>query len=63
MTQALIAHHGEKGRLLECVIALEAGDFDSARSVLYCSGELYLEVIAWADAVAESLFLEARAAA
>ena len=28
MSQALIAHNGDKGRLLECVIALENGDFD-----------------------------------
>jgi c-di-GMP phosphodiesterase len=63
MTQALIAHHGDKGRVLECVIALETGDFDRARSVLYCSGQLYLEALAWADAVSESLFAEARAAA
>ncbi len=63
VSQALIAHHGDKGRLLECVIALESGDFDRARSVLYCSGELYLEAVAWADAVSESLFPEAEAAA
>ena len=63
MSQALIAHHGEKGRLLECVIALETGDFDRARAVLHCSGELYLEAVAWADAVSESLFPEAEAAA
>ena len=63
MTQALIAHHGDKGRLLECVIALETGDFEQARSVLYCSGQLYLDAIGWADAVAESLFQEPRAAA
>jgi c-di-GMP phosphodiesterase len=64
MTQALIAHHGEKGRLLDCVIALENGDFERARSVLYCSGELYLESIGWADMVSASLFAgEAEAAA
>ena len=63
MSQALIAHHGDKGRLLECVIALETGDFERARSVLYSSGQLYLEAIAWADSVAESLFQEVRAAA
>jgi hypothetical protein len=55
--------HGDKGRLLECLIAPETGDFDRARLVLYCSGQLYLEAIAWADAVPESLFAEARAAA
>jgi EAL and modified HD-GYP domain-containing signal transduction protein len=63
MTQALVAHRGDKGTLLECVIALEMGDFDRARSILYCSGQLYLEAIAWADAVSETLFAEARAAA
>jgi EAL and modified HD-GYP domain-containing signal transduction protein len=63
MTQALISHHGDKGRLLECVIALETGDFERARSILYCSGQLYLDAIAWADAVSDSLFSEAPAAA
>ena len=55
MVQALIARRGEKGRLLDCVVALEAGDFESARSVLYCSGELYLDAVRWADAVAFTL--------
>ena len=63
VSQALVAHHGDKGRLLECVIALESGDFDGARSVLYCSGELYVEAVGWADTVAESLFPQAGAAA
>ena len=59
MIQALIARRGEKGRLLDCVIALEAGDFESARSVLYCSGELYLDAVGWADAVAVTLLSDA----
>jgi EAL and modified HD-GYP domain-containing signal transduction protein len=62
MIQALIARRGERGRLLDCVVALEAGDFESARSVLYCSGELYLEAAAWADAAAGTLFTQARLA-
>ena len=63
MSQALIAHRGEKGQLLGCVAALETGDFDRARSILPGSGELYLESLAWADAAANSLFDPPRAIA
>ena len=63
MSQALIAHRGEKGRLLDCVTALETGDFDLAHSIHHDSGELHLESLAWADAANDSLFDQPRAAA
>ncbi|HWE11253.1 MAG TPA: HDOD domain-containing protein [Solirubrobacteraceae bacterium] len=46
---ALTTHHGEKGRLLECVAALERGDFDGARSIVPNAGELYLAAVGWAN--------------
>ncbi|HUO69899.1 MAG TPA: HDOD domain-containing protein [Solirubrobacteraceae bacterium] len=63
MSEALIAHAGDKGRLLDCVAALERGDFDLAQSILHGSGELYLDSLTWADAAADSLFDQPRAAA
>jgi len=63
MSQALIAHQGDKGRLLDCVVALESGDFELAHSIHHGSGELYLESLTWADAAANTLFDQPRAAA
>jgi len=63
MSQALISHSGEKGRLLECVTALERGDFELAHSILHGSGELYLDSLTWADAAANMLFDPPQAAA
>ena len=63
ISSALIAHRGEKGRLLDCVIALEAGDFDLAHSIHHDSGKLHIESLAWADAANDSLFDQPTAAA
>jgi EAL and modified HD-GYP domain-containing signal transduction protein len=55
MRQALILHDGEMGRLLECVMALEAGSFDYAEAILPGSGQLYLEALSWTNDAAGQL--------
>jgi c-di-GMP phosphodiesterase len=56
MRYALIAHSGEMGRLLDCVTALEAGDFDRAQALVPGCGQLYVESIIWANDAADPLF-------
>ena len=63
MRQALIAHDGDKGLLLECVGALEAADFERAQLIVPRAGELYLESLIWAGDAAGPLFAELDAAA
>jgi EAL and modified HD-GYP domain-containing signal transduction protein len=63
MREALITHRGEKGRLLECVTALETGDFDQAEAIIPPAGELYLDALGWANQAADPLFAPAPAAA
>jgi c-di-GMP phosphodiesterase len=53
MREALTTRRGDKGCLLECVSALEQGDFDTAGSIMPNAGEHYLASVAWAnDAIA-----------
>jgi c-di-GMP phosphodiesterase len=61
MRAALIDHVGEQGRLLECVGALEAADFDRAQSIVPNSGELYLQSLVWANEAAAALFEQTQA--
>jgi EAL and modified HD-GYP domain-containing signal transduction protein len=63
MRAALIDHAGEQGRLLECVGALEAADFDRAQSIVPDAGELYLESMVWANDAAQALFDQAASVA
>jgi c-di-GMP phosphodiesterase len=56
MRDALITHHGKAGRLLDCVIALEAGEFQQAQAILPNAGELYLDALTWANHAADPLF-------
>jgi c-di-GMP phosphodiesterase len=56
MRDALIAHDGDKGRLLTAVTALEAGDFDLAQEVVPAAGAFYLEALVWANEAANPLF-------
>ena len=56
MRQALIDRQGPKGRLLDCVSAIEAGEFDRAQALIRGSGDLYLEALKWATEAADSLF-------
>ncbi len=56
MREALVDHKGRKGAMLECLNALENGDFDKAEGILPTAGELYVSALAWADDAAEPLF-------
>ena len=58
MRDALIHRSGPMGQLLECVTALEAGDY-AAASMLARTDELYLTAVIWANTAAESLFAAA----
>ena len=49
MRQALIFHDGEMGRLLECVMALEAGSFEYAEAILPGAGQLYIDAMSWTN--------------
>jgi c-di-GMP phosphodiesterase len=63
MRDALVDRKGEKGALLDCVTALEAGDFDRAQRLVRGAGELYVEALMWADEAAGALFEQPAAAA
>ncbi|MGO9792448.1 MAG: EAL and HDOD domain-containing protein [Solirubrobacteraceae bacterium] len=54
--EALIKHSGPAGPLLQCVIALEAGEFDRADAILRSAGPLYMSALEWADQAAAPLF-------
>jgi EAL and modified HD-GYP domain-containing signal transduction protein len=55
MRQALIAHVGDKGVLLECLQALEGGDFDRAEALAPGAGRIYLAALVWANEAANPL--------
>jgi hypothetical protein len=42
--------------MLECLNALEDGDFDRAQGILPTAAKLYISALAWADDVTEPLF-------
>ncbi len=63
MRDALTGRQGEKGALLECVTALETGDFDRAEQLVCGAGDLYVEALVWAGEAAGPLFEPASAAA
>ncbi len=56
LCDALVRHKGPKGELLDCLTALEDGDFDTAHDIVPTAGELYISALAWADDVTEPLF-------
>ncbi|MGO9788422.1 MAG: hypothetical protein ACLP8S_02520, partial [Solirubrobacteraceae bacterium] len=62
MCEALLEHKGRKGELLECLTALEDGDFDQAEGILPTACELYISALAWAEEITEPLFGRAGAA-
>ena len=64
MREALIRRTGEKGTLLDCVTALEAGDFERAQALVPGAGEMYVQALMWANQAAGPLFepIQARAA-
>ncbi|MGZ4187982.1 MAG: EAL and HDOD domain-containing protein, partial [Solirubrobacteraceae bacterium] len=63
MRQALIAHVGDKGVLLECLLALEAGDFDRAEELAPGAGPIYLDALVWANEAANPLLGDGTASA
>jgi c-di-GMP phosphodiesterase len=54
MRDALIEHAGP-GRLLDCVMAIENGDFDHANGILADSSKYYLDSVAWSNDAAKQL--------
>jgi EAL and modified HD-GYP domain-containing signal transduction protein len=53
---ALVDHEGRKGAMLDCLNALEDGDFDRAEGILPSACQLYGSACAWADDVTGPLF-------
>jgi len=54
MRDALIDHSGP-GRLLDCVTAIEQGEFEHANRILADSSEHYLESVTWSNDVGREL--------
>jgi c-di-GMP-related signal transduction protein len=54
MRDALIEHTGP-GRLLDCVMAIEEGDFERAEQILGNASERYLEAVSWSQDAAVHL--------
>jgi hypothetical protein len=52
MCDALSSHTGADGQLLDCLEAVEAGQFEAARALVSGAGELYLESLEWATGAA-----------
>jgi EAL and modified HD-GYP domain-containing signal transduction protein len=46
-----LLHHSGPGRLLDSVIAIEAGDFGRANAIAPNSSEAYLDAVAWSNEV------------
>jgi c-di-GMP phosphodiesterase len=63
MRDALTTRTGEKGALLECMTALETGDFDRAQKLVTGAGDLYVEALMWANEASGPLFEPVHAAA
>lgn len=59
MRRALIAHEGAQGRLLECVTALENGDFERAEAIISDAGDLYVAALEWANRAAGAVLVQA----
>ena len=56
MRDALIKHTGEMGRLIDCVTALETGDFARAEDLIPGCGRAHTDAIIWANDAADPLF-------
>jgi c-di-GMP phosphodiesterase len=48
-TRDALIHHTGPGRLLDCVMAIEQGDFDRANEIVDGASEHYLEAVAWTN--------------
>jgi EAL and modified HD-GYP domain-containing signal transduction protein len=60
---AIVARRGDKGRLLDCVLALEAGEFERAESIRGDADDLYVESMEWANVASDGLFSDRALAA
>ena len=56
--EALAQRKGTKGRLLDCVVALESAEEAPMPVVVSNAGELYVEALMWANTASESLLGE-----
>ncbi len=56
MRDALVLRQGVMGELLDCVTALEAGEYEVPTAFVSTAGELYLTALLWANTASESLF-------
>ena len=63
MRDALTEHQGDKGRLLDCVTAIEAGDLDRAQAIIPTAAEVYLAALIWANQAIDPLLAPTRTAA
>ena len=57
---ALVSRAGPKGLLLDCVCALEAGEFRRAEAFIPNAPALYVAALAWAEEISSWLFAETR---
>jgi c-di-GMP phosphodiesterase len=55
MRDALVAHAGEMGRLIDCVTALEVGDFARADELIPGCARAHTEAMIWAHEAADPL--------
>jgi EAL and modified HD-GYP domain-containing signal transduction protein len=56
MRDALIVHNGDMGRLLDCVTALELGEFERAEKLVPGCAQAHTDAIVWANDAADPLF-------
>lgn len=56
MRLALLQHAGPMGRVLDAAMALEAGYFGDARTLVANAGELYMRSLLWAQEASGALF-------
>lgn len=52
-----LLHHSGPGRLLDSVIAIEAGQFDRANEITPDSSDAYLDAVAWSNEVGASMLV------
>ncbi|MGO9958189.1 MAG: EAL and HDOD domain-containing protein [Solirubrobacteraceae bacterium] len=62
MRAALITHTGEMGTLLECVNAIEDGDFERAERLVCGCSDRYVDSITWVNHATDQMFDDAAAA-
>jgi c-di-GMP-related signal transduction protein len=55
MRAALTTHDGDRGELLRCIAAVEAGRFDEAEAIVPEAARLYLEAVVWGNEASSPL--------